>query len=128
MPSGRKSTYKPEYADRLVELMGQGYSLTAAMAQIGDGYHRQTAHDWTEAHPSFSDAIALGHAKRSFALETKGLAAASGPEVTYILAALKNCNQEDFRDKKEIQHSGALEVATKEQRDAAVAAAAQADT
>lgn len=126
MPAGRPSQYKPEYCDKLVDLMAEGLSLTAAMAELG--HTRQTAHDWKAAHEEFSYAIALGHAKRSLKLEKLGIAAGSGPQVTYVLAALKNCNMDDFRDKKEIEHSGGVQILTKEQRDAAVAAAIQTNT
>lgn len=40
---------------------------------------------------------------------------------------LKNRRKESWRDKVEHEHSGSLEVTTKEQRDAAVAAALRAD-
>lgn len=104
MPAGRPNTYRPAFCDEVINLMASGLSLTAAMAELG--YHRQTAYDWAESHPEFSDAIALGHAKRSLFLERQGIAADSGPKVTFVLAALKNCNRDDFRDKQEIEHTG----------------------
>lgn len=103
-PVGRPSMYRPEYCGMLVDLMATGLSLTASMAQIG--FSRQRAHEWAEAHLEFRDAIALGHGKRSLFLETRGISAESGPAVTFVIAALKNCNVEDFRDRKEVEHSG----------------------
>ena len=41
---------------------------------------------------------------------------------------LKNRRKENWRDKVDHEHSGSLEVTSKEQRDAAVAAATRADT
>ena len=44
-----------------------------------------------------------------------------------IIFALKNLGSDDWREKQEIEHSGSVEVTSKEQRDAAVAAATRAD-
>lgn len=104
MPAGRPSEYKSAYCNEVINLMAEGYSLTAAMGSLG--FHRQTAHDWAAKYPEFSDAIKIGHAKRSMALEGKGLIGASGPAVTFAIAALKNCNREDFREQVEVEHTG----------------------
>lgn len=103
MAAGRPSLYKPAYCDEVINMMATGYSLTAAMASLG--FVRQTAHDWAALHPEFAYAIALGHAKRSMKLEELGLAAASGPQVTFVMKALANCNVEDFRERKEVEHT-----------------------
>lgn len=84
--------------------MAEGLSLTAAMGELG--FSRQTAHDWAAKHPDFSYAIAVGHAKRSNFLERRGIKAESGPAVTFAIAALKNCNREDFREQVELEHTG----------------------
>lgn len=103
MPAGRPTLYKASYCDEVVSLMAEGLSLTAAMASLG--FTRQSAHDWAKLYSEFAYAIALGHAKRSLALERKGLSAESGPQVTYAIKALANCNAEDFRERKEIEHT-----------------------
>lgn len=103
MAGGRPTLYKPSYCDEVVNMMATGYSLTAAMASLG--FTRSRAHEWADIHPEFRDAIALGHAKRSMKLEELGLAAASGPQVTFVMKALANCNVEDFRERKEVEHT-----------------------
>lgn len=93
---GRPIEYRPEFANEIVELMGTGLSLTASMASLG--FTRETANDWSRKYLEFSDAIALGKGKRSLFLERRGIAAESGPAVTFAMKALANCNHEDFRD------------------------------
>jgi hypothetical protein len=95
--------YRESYCSEVIALMSTGLSLTAAMASIG--FVRQTAHDWAAIYPEFAYAIALGHAKRSLNLEERGLKADSGPQVTYIMKALPNCNPDDFRERKEVEHT-----------------------
>lgn len=125
MPAGRPSTYTETMGEEVINLMATGLSLTAAMAYLG--YHRQTAYDWQESHPGFSDAVKLGQAKRQLFLERRLLSADVGPIVTSSIFALKNTGTGDWRDRQEVEHSGGIDVATKEQRDAAVAAATRAD-
>lgn len=128
MPSqgrGRPSGYSDTMCREVINLMAEGLSLTAAMAELG--YHRQTAYDWQEAHPEFSDAVKVGQAKRQLFLERRLLSADQGPVVTSSIFALKNTGTGDWRDKQEVEHSGEMSVTTKEQRDAAVAAAVRAD-
>lgn len=105
---GRPSSYKPEYCERLISLMSQGFSLMASCGELG--FTKQTAHNWAALNPEFFDAIALGHAKRSMFLEKRGLVAESGPAVTYVLKALPNCNPDEFRDKSNIEHSGTIDL------------------
>lgn len=123
----RPSTYTDTMGREVINLMSTGLSLTAAMAELG--YHRQTAYDWQEAHPEFSDAVKVGQAKRQLFLERRLLKdEIAGPQVTSTIFALKNTGTGDWRDKQEVEHSGEMTVSTKEQRDAAVAAAARANT
>lgn len=105
---GRPVEYRPAFANELIELMGSGLSLTASMASLG--FTRETANDWSRKYPEFSDAIALGKGKRSLFLEKRGIAAESGPAVTFVMKALANCNREDFTDKVEHEISGGLQI------------------
>jgi hypothetical protein len=123
---GRPSTYTETIAEEVISLMATGLSLTAAMAELG--YHRQTAYDWIDAHPGFSDAVKLGQAKRQLFLERRLLKDdIAGPANTATIFALKNTGTGDWRDKQEVEHSGEI-GATQEQRDAAVAAATRANS
>jgi hypothetical protein len=104
--------------------MEEGLSLTAAAAECD--VHRQRVYEWEERHPEFAEEVRLGRAKRQAFLERRLMSAADGPIVTSSIFALKNTNPDDWRDKREVEHSGGVEVSTKEQRDAAVAAALRA--
>lgn len=122
---GRPTDYTPELGDRILELMAGGLSLAASAADCD--VHRQRVYEWMDRHPDFADTVKLAQAKRQAFLEKRLLSAAEGPVVTSSIFALKNAGPEDWRDKREVEHSGGVEVSTKEQRDAAVAAASRAD-
>ena len=122
---GRPTDYRPTMGDEILQSMAGGLSLAAAAAELG--IHRQRVYEWMERHPDFADTVKLAQAKRQLFLERRLLAADQGPVVTSTIFALKNAGPEDWRDKHEVAHSGEIGGATKEQRDAAVAAAARAD-
>jgi hypothetical protein len=54
-PTGRPTDYRPEYDERIVEVMREGASLVEFVAEIG--VTRETAYEWARVHPSFSDAF-----------------------------------------------------------------------
>ncbi len=117
--------YDPKFGDQILEIMEQGLSLAAAAGELG--IYRQRVYDWEARHPEFAEKVRLGRSKRQAFLERRLLRATEGPIVTSTLFALKNAGQGDWREKQEIEHSGEVAVSTKEQRDAAVAAAIRAD-
>lgn len=121
----RPTDFTPELGERILALMGEGLSLAAAAAECD--VHRQRVYEWEERHPQFADTVKLARSKRQAFLERRLLGAADGPVVTSSIFALKNAGAADWRDKQEVEHSGTIETSTKEQRDAAVAAASRAD-
>lgn len=123
---GRPSKYDEAFCDQVIDFMGQGLSLTAFAGEISVA--RSTINEWINNHPEFSEAVKIGQAKRTASLERGLLSEEIGPKVTARIFALKNADPEGWRDKREVEHSGEMTVATKEQRDAAVAAATRADT
>lgn len=126
MPAGRPTDYTKTMGDEILKLMAQGLSLAAAAAEIG--IHRQRVYEWVDRHPDFADTVKLAQSKRQLFLERRLLdTSLAGPQITSTIFALKNTNHEDWRDKREVEHSGNMEVTSKEQRDAAVAAATRAD-
>lgn len=125
MSAGRPTAYTPDIGDRILAIMAEGLSLTAAAAECDVG--RSTVYRWKDEHPEFRDTVNLAMAKRQNFLERRLLTSDSGPVVTSSIFALKNAGPEDWRDKREVEHSGGVEVSNKEQRDAAVAAAMRAD-
>lgn len=126
MPAGRPTDYTKTMGEEILSLMATGLSLAAAAAEIG--IHRQRVYEWVDRHPEFADTVKLAQSKRQLFLERRLLSAEVGPVVTSTIFALKNTNHEDWRDKREVEHTGEMTVSTKEQRDAAVAAASRANS
>lgn len=126
MTAGRPTDFTPTLGEEILTLMASGLSLAASAAELG--IHRQRIYEWMDRHPEFADTVKLAQAKRQLFLERRLLTADAGPVVTSTIFALKNAGPEDWRDKREVEHSGGIETTTKEQRDAAVAAATRADT
>jgi len=122
---GRPSKYDPAFCDDVINVMATGLSLTAFAGDIG--VHRGTINEWMATHPEFSEAVRVAKAKRTASLEKGMLGAESGPAVTARMFALKNADPEEWREKQHVEHSGAVDVSTKEQRDAAAAAFLRAD-
>jgi transposase-like protein len=108
MPGGAPTKYKPEFCNEIIQSMAEGYSLTAAAADLG--VHRDTVYEWEKTIPEFSDAVKLARAKRTRKLEQDLLSAESGPMVTSRIFALKNACAEEWREKQEIEHSGGLNL------------------
>lgn len=105
MPAGRPNGYNPERCAELIAEMAKGYSMTAAMAQMG--FHRQTGYDWMAAYPEFSDAVKIGQGKRQLFLEKRLMDADAGPVVTSSMFALKNTGTGDWRDRVTNEVTGA---------------------
>jgi hypothetical protein len=121
----RPTDFTPDLGERILSLMAEGLSLAAAAAECD--VHRQRVYEWEERHPEFADTVKLARVKRQAFLERRLLSSDVGPVVTSSIFALKNAGPEDWRDKREVEHSGGVETTTKDQRDAAVAAAMRAN-
>lgn len=127
MPGGRPSKYDPAYCQQLIDHMATGASATSFAAEIE--VDRSTISQWAEVHPEFSLALTRGKAKCAAWWERVGrkLAADGEGNATMVVFGLKNMSGDDWREKQHVEHSGEIATTTKEQRDAAVAAASRAD-
>lgn len=105
---GRPTDYSPLLGGEILSAMSEGLSLAAAAAEIG--IHRQRVYDWAERHPDFADTVKLAQAKRQAFLERRLFSAVDGPVVTSTIFALKNAGPDDWRDKREVEHSGAVQI------------------
>lgn len=127
---GRPTEYRQEYCDRVVELGREGASKAEMAHAIG--VSRTTLDAWTSANPEFLDAVKEAVSLAQGWWESEGRKAVFGQtpgfNATAFIFTMKNRFPDDWRDKQEVAHSGGLTLTTKEQRDAAVAAAARADT
>jgi hypothetical protein len=61
MPAGRPTLYRPEYCERIIELMADGLSFAACAGEIG--VSRSAIYLWADEHPEFMDAKNIGEAK-----------------------------------------------------------------
>lgn len=103
-PNGPPSTFKPEYCDFFIENMSKGFSFLASCGTLG--ISKQLAIHWRNRFPEFENAIQIGHAKRSANLEDRAMNATNGHTVTFSIAALKNCNPDEFREQTRHELSG----------------------
>lgn len=108
MTAGRPTDFKPAMGDEILALMAQGFSLAAAASDLG--IHRQRVYEWMDRHPEFADTVKLAQVKRQRFLENRLLTAEVGPVVTSTIFALKNAGPDDWRDKREVEHSGEMTV------------------
>ena len=85
---GRPTLYRPEYCQRAIDYMGQGYSVTALAGHLG--MSKDAIYDWINLYPDFRHAVNMGRAARVAALEAKLLSTSQGVGVTAAIFALKN--------------------------------------
>lgn len=150
--SGRPTAYKPEYVAQAQKLA----SLGATDIEIADFFEVdvRTIYRWKHDRDEFCQALNVGKSKADervinslyqkaigYEQESVKIFMPAGaeapvyapyrekiaPDTTAAIFWLKNRQPEQWRDKQEIVHGGSLDVTTKEQRDAAVAAAIRAD-
>ena len=107
---GRPSDYDPSFCDEAVTFLADGYSIAALAGHIGVA--RSTIYKWVEEHPEFSDAVKVGQAKATLWWEkaNRNLAMTGEGNATACVFGLKNRASDEWRDKVENEHSGALTV------------------
>lgn len=110
MPAGRPSKYQPSYCDLVIEHMAGGASLTSFAADIGVA--RSSINEWMDEHFEFSEAVKKAKAKCAAWWEEKARSGAAGGDVnpTLIIFGLKNMAADDWRDKQEVEHGGAVNL------------------
>lgn len=148
--AGRPTLYKPEFAKQAAKLCLMG----ATDIELADFFEVSTStiYEWRNRYEEFSEAVIAGkdaaddRVERAFYNRAVGYTFESEkvfqhqgeiiraptrehvpPDAGAALNWLKNRRGDKWRDKQELEHSGSLELSTKEQRDAAVAAALRAD-
>lgn len=150
---GRESLYDPSMNDQARKLALLG--LTDAELAAFFGVDPRTIYNWYKEFPAFFQSVQEGKVVADANVADSLYKRATGEHVEIekayrnkttgdvelvkikqfipgesgaALNWLKNRRKENWRDKVEHEHSGSLEVTTKEQRDAAVAAATRADS
>jgi hypothetical protein len=94
---GRPTLYRPEYCQRAIDYMGQGYSVTALAGHLG--MSKDAIYDWINHYPDFCHAVNMGRAARVAALEAKLLSTSHGVGVTAAIFALKNADPDEWQDR-----------------------------
>lgn len=109
---GRPSSYQENFDILVREAMAEGYSLSGFAGRIG--LARQTINDWCDKHASFAEACARGKSARLYWWETKALEVAAtggqGSQATMIIFGLKNMGSDEWKEKQEVAHSGAISL------------------
>lgn len=121
---GRPTLYRPEYCERAIAFMSQGYSVTALAGHLG--MSKDAVYDFVNRYPDFRHAIAMGRAARVQALEAKLLTTSQGVGVTAAIFALKNADPDEWQDR--YQSEVRVSVAISQMSDAelmAIAASAK---
>ncbi len=148
---GRESSYQPQYADQARKLCLLGYTDAELAAFFGIA--ESTLNRWKHDHPGFWESINAGKVIADAQVADSLFRRATGEEII-VEKAIKNADgsyeamrlkqfvpgdvtaqrlwllnrrKSDWRDKQDIEHSGYIDGASKEQKDAAVAAASRAD-
>lgn len=102
--AGAPSKYKPEYCDKIIEVMGVGASLTSFAAEIN--VHKDTVYEWMKEHPEFSVASKIARQKCQHWWEVLLRGTATG-KVKGNLGAqvfwMKNRFKDDWKDKLEYE-------------------------
>lgn len=103
---GRPSKYKPEYCDAVIEHMATGASLTSFAAEVSVA--RSVVQAWSHQYPEFGEAVAIAKCKCIAWWEKAGrhLATTGEGNATAVVFGLKNMGLEDWKDRREHQHSG----------------------
>lgn len=147
---GRPSAYKAAFAKQAEKLCALG----ATDFELADffGVDTRTIYRWKNVHADFCHALIVGKENSDtrveralfnravgYSYESEKVFQSQGdiirapiiehvpPDPGAAKLWLTNRKPEEWRDKQDVQHSGAVEVTTKEQRDAAVAAATRAN-
>lgn len=107
---GRPSKYDPAFCDDIVAFCQDGSSISSYAASLG--VSRSTITEWASVDPEFS--LAVKAAKTAVAAwydkAARNTAVNGGGNATLCIFGLKNFDEEDFRDKQDIEHSGNLTV------------------
>lgn len=121
MPAGRPTEYESWMAEKALELLSQGKSLTYCAAKIGVA--RSTVYEWKESIAEFSDAVnkglALAQAHWEDVLQDAATGANPDANPATLIFTMKNRFREDWPDTQAVkqQLSGGVMVGHKNEKD-----------
>lgn len=101
----RPTDYKPEYCEKLVKHMADGWSFESFGAEVGCG--KNTLYEWRRANPEFDDAFNEGRSKHLKWMEKRArdgfVENFQGPKVNTALFKLFMANVHGWRDQQDVQ-------------------------
>lgn len=104
---GRPTSYRPEYAELLIEATKKDGISLAAFAGVIE-VSRDTIYRWIREHTDFSDAASRARSIRQLWWERKIAHARKGAETSASVFALKNMAPEDWRDVRSVDHQHSI--------------------
>lgn len=109
---GRPTKYDPDYCQRVQELGGRGYSRAQIAADLGVA--RDTLYQWERRHKDFAVAMRLARDLSLAWWEHAGMRGMfhSGFSANAWGLQMRNRFPEDYRDRRDVEHSGDLTVQT----------------
>ena len=124
MPAGRPTKYDPAFCDVVIELGCTGASKVEMACKLG--ISRDSFDVYEKTHPQFSEAVKEAVAYSQAWWEEKGRTATFGGvdnfNATAFIFNMKNRFPGDWKDKRETELSGTVELFDKRQIDAVAAA------
>ena len=107
--TGRPTSYRPEFSERIVALMAEGRSLDGCASILG--VHPDSLYEWQKVHAEFSDAVRAGRAAATTFWEERLLEVAKGGSgnAQAIQWALRNRSKAACGwhiDAQRLEHSG----------------------
>lgn len=104
--NGRPTKYKPEYCEKLIEHMSNGFTFLSFAGTI-DCFER-VLYLWMAKHPEFKLARKIGESKSRKKIESIILDIATGKikngNATAAIFLLKNRFPKEWRDRQELKH------------------------
>jgi len=97
---GRPTKYKPEYCDKVIEVMEKGFSKEAVAGHIG--ISKDTLYRWVKKHDEFSDAIKRGVEISRVFWEELGIEMVTAGQGNSTAWIFNMKNRFGWKDKREI--------------------------
>lgn len=106
-PRGRKTLYKPEYDDLVIEWGAEGKSMAWMCAELS--ISKQTIFDWRKANPSFDEAMHIARLKSQQWWEDIGQANMNtmGFQCSVWGKSMSSRFPDDWRENKGVELTGA---------------------
>ncbi len=108
MPAGRPTIYKPEYCEKVIELLKEGASIEEIGLELNCGY--KTVYEWMERHPDFAQAIKTGRDYSKGWWYKQGRIALREKEFSPTLWYMNMKNRFGWTDKQEVHQETNVNV------------------